>query len=100
MFTSNYLKNGHGVLPWYNLGFTQFLKHGHNKLMITQTQCSQGYKKLVEKFGLRKIYNKSCQVWTMVGYRLEFQTLCRNCVLGQSFLFALSFSWVFVVPSP
>jgi hypothetical protein len=68
--------------------------------MITQTQCSQGYKKLVENFWLRKNYNKSCQVWTKVGYRLEFQTLGRNCVLGQSFLFAFSFSWVFVVPSP
>jgi hypothetical protein len=50
MFTNNYLIHGLGVLPWYNLGFTQFLKHGHNKLRITQTQCSQGYKKLVEKF--------------------------------------------------
>jgi hypothetical protein len=36
MFTSNYLRNGHGVLPWYNVGFTQFLGHGHNKLMIAQ----------------------------------------------------------------
>ncbi len=43
MFISNYLKNGLGVLPWYNLGFTQFLRHGHNKLMTAQTQCSQGY---------------------------------------------------------
>jgi len=50
MFTNNYLIQGLGVLPWYNLGFTQFLKHGNNKLMITQTQCSQGYKKLVEIF--------------------------------------------------
>jgi len=68
--------------------------------MITQTQCSQGYKKLVEKFWLRKNCNRSCQVWTMVDYKLELQTLGRNCVLGQSFLFALSFSWMFVVPSP
>jgi hypothetical protein len=60
MFTSNCLINGHGVLPWYSLGFTQFLKHGHNKLMIAQTQCSQGYQKLVEKYQLRKIYSKSC----------------------------------------
>jgi hypothetical protein len=36
-------KNGPWVLPWSNLGFTQFLKHGHNKLMIVETQCSQGY---------------------------------------------------------
>ncbi len=50
MFISNYLRNGHGVLPWYNLGFTQFLKRGHNKLMIAQIQCSQGYQKLVEKY--------------------------------------------------
>jgi hypothetical protein len=100
MFTSNYFLNGPRVLPWYNLGFTQFLIHGHNKLMITQIQCSQGYKNLVEKFWLRKSYSKSCQVWTMVGYRLELQTLGRNCVLRQSFLFALSFLWVFVVPSP
>jgi hypothetical protein len=50
MFTNNYFKNGHGVLPWYNLGFTQFLRHGPNKLMIAQTQCSQGYHKLVEKY--------------------------------------------------
>ncbi len=49
MFTSNYLRNGPKVLPWYNFGFTQFLRHGHNKLMIAQTQCSQGYHKLVEK---------------------------------------------------
>jgi hypothetical protein len=50
--------------------------------MIAQTQCSQGYQKFVEKFWLRKIYNKSCQVWTMVSCRLELQTLARNCVLG------------------
>jgi hypothetical protein len=37
------------VLPWYNFGFTQFLKRGHNKLMIAQIQCSQGYQKFVEK---------------------------------------------------
>jgi hypothetical protein len=79
MFTSNYLINGPRFLPWYNLGFTQFLKQGHNKLMIAQTQCSQ---KLVEKFWLRKNYNKHCQVWTMVGCRFELQTLARNCVLG------------------
>ncbi len=91
MFISDYFKNGLGVFPWYNLRFTQFFKHGHNKL-ITQTKCSQGYKKLVENFLLRKIYSKSCQVWTMVNYKLELQTLGRNCVLGQSFLFALSFS--------
>jgi hypothetical protein len=60
MFISNYLKNGHGVLPWYNLGFTQFLRHGHNKLMIAQTQCSQRYQKLVEKYWLRKNSSKSC----------------------------------------
>jgi hypothetical protein len=68
--------------------------------MITQTQCLQGYKKLVEKFWLENFYSKSCQVLTMVDYKLELQTLGRNCVLGQSFLFALSFLWVFVVPSP
>jgi hypothetical protein len=88
MFTSNYFKNGHGILPWYNLGFTQFLKHGDNKLMIAQTQCSQGYHKLVKKYWLRKIYSKSCHVWTMVSCRLELQTLDDNCVFGQSFLCA------------
>jgi hypothetical protein len=88
MFTSNYLRNGHGVLPWYNLGFTQFLRHGHNKLMIAQTQCSQGYQKLVEKYWVRKNYNISCQVWTMVSCRLELQTLDGNYVFGQSFLCA------------
>jgi hypothetical protein len=41
-------KIGPRVLPWYNLGFTQFLKHNHNKLTFAQTQCSQGYHKLVE----------------------------------------------------
>jgi hypothetical protein len=49
MFISNYLKNGPEILPWYKLGFTQFLRHGHNKLMIAQTQSSQGYWKLKEK---------------------------------------------------
>jgi hypothetical protein len=43
MFTNNYFLNGPGVLPWYNLGFTQFLGDGHNKLMITQKQCSRRY---------------------------------------------------------
>ncbi len=43
MFTRNYFWNGPGFLPWYNLGFTQFLGHGHNKLIITQKQCSRGY---------------------------------------------------------
>jgi hypothetical protein len=50
MFISNYLKNGLEVLSWYKLGFTQFLGHGHHKLMIAQTQSSQEYRKLVEKF--------------------------------------------------
>jgi hypothetical protein len=50
MFISNYFKNGPEVLPWYKLGFTQFLGHGRNKLMIAQTQSSQRYWKLVEKF--------------------------------------------------
>jgi hypothetical protein len=49
MFTNNYVGNGPRVLPWYKLGFTQFLIHGHNKLMIAQTQCSQGYQKFVDK---------------------------------------------------
>ncbi len=88
MFISNYLKNGHGVLPWYNRGFTQFLRHGHNKLMIAQTQCSQGYQKLVKKYWLKKISSRSCQVWTRVNCRLELQTLDGNCVFGQSFMCA------------
>jgi hypothetical protein len=88
MFISNYFKNGHEILPWYNLGFTQFLRRGHNKLMIAQTQCSQRYQKLVEKYWLRKISSKSCQVWTMVNCRLELQTLDGNCVFGQSFMCA------------
>jgi hypothetical protein len=50
MFTSNYLQNELRVLPWYNLGFTQFLIHRHNKPMITETQCSQGYHKLLDNF--------------------------------------------------
>ncbi len=50
VYTINYLRSGPKVLPWYNLGFTQFFKHCHNKLMIVQTQWSQGYQKLVEKF--------------------------------------------------
>jgi len=68
--------------------------------MIAQTQCSQAYQKLIEKFWLSKNSNKSCQVWTMVNYRLELQTLARNCVLGQSSYVYISFSWLFVVPSP
>jgi hypothetical protein len=53
--------------------------------MIAQIQCSQGYQKFVEKCWLRKIYSKSCHVWTMVSCRLELQTLDGNCVFGQSF---------------
>jgi hypothetical protein len=59
MLRSNYLRNGHGVLPWYNFRFIQFLRYGHNKLMIAWTQCSQGYQKLVEKYWLRKNSCKS-----------------------------------------
>jgi len=58
MLTSNYFQNGPWVLPWYNLGLTQFLRHGHNKLMIVETQCSQGYQKLVEKLRLRNFLIK------------------------------------------
>jgi hypothetical protein len=56
--------------------------------MIAQTQCSQGYQKLVEKYWLRKFSSKSCQVWTMGSCRLELQTLDGNCVFGQSFMCA------------
>jgi hypothetical protein len=88
LFTSNYLRNRPRVLPWYNLGFTQFLRHGDDKLIIAQTQCSQGYQKLVEKYWLRKKISINCQVETMVHCRLELQTLDGNCVFGQCFLCA------------
>jgi hypothetical protein len=56
--------------------------------MFAQTQCSQGYHKLVKKLWLRIFFSKSCQVWTMVNCWFEFQTLDGNCGLGQSFLCA------------
>jgi len=69
MFRSNYLRNESRVLSWYNLGFTQFLiRHAHNKLTIAETQCSQGYQKLVEK-----LRGGKCLMWVsmFVGKKQE-----------------------------
>jgi hypothetical protein len=73
MFTNNYFLNGYGALPWYNLGFTQFLRHGHNKLTITQIQCSQRYKKLVEKFWLRNFLVKVAKYGLWLAIYLNFK---------------------------
>jgi len=100
MFINNYLRKGRRVLPWHNLGFTQFLKDGHYKLMIAQTQCSQGYRKLVEIFWLKNNLIKVAKygLWWVVDLNFKLY-LGIVCLDNPSYVHQyFSFSQLFVVP--